>query len=92
VKRGTWSKGPDLPGGELGGFGPAAAVIGGRLFVSIGDGTLYRLGKNDQWERVGRSSPRLVHRMVGYGRNALVVGGATDGDNSDLVEAIAVRP
>lgn len=92
VKRNAWSTGPALPGGEMGGFGPAAAVLDRRLLVSLGDGELYRLtSAGDRWELIGQSTPRSVHRLVVDGRRALVIGGATDGDNSDLIESIMVN-
>jgi hypothetical protein len=89
VARRTWSTGPDLPGGAMNGFGPAATVVNGALFVSIDDGGLYRMNASTQtWTRAGRATPRIVHRLVADGNRVLVVGGAFSGKNSDLVEAI----
>jgi hypothetical protein len=90
VKTGAWSNGPDLPGGPMNGFGPAATVLDGKLYVSVDDGGLYRLSTANTWEPVGRSTPRIVHRLAPDGRRVLVIGGALKGANSDLIEAIDV--
>ena len=64
----AWSAGPDLPGGPMNGFGPAATVVNRTLFVSVDDGGLYRLNASTQaWTRVGRATPRIVHRLVADG-------------------------
>lgn len=87
----TWASGPDLPGGAMNGFGPAATVINGSLFVSVDDGGLYRLTTPAQtWTKVGQATPRIVHRLVADGSRVLILGGARSGKNSDLVEAIDV--
>jgi Kelch motif len=89
----AWSSGPDLPGGAMNGFGPAACVLDGRLYVSVDDGGLFRLDAAwGSWEKVGRATPRIVHRLVPASRQVLVVGGAHGGANSDLIEAVTVRP
>lgn len=85
----AWSAAPDLPGGALSGFGPAACIAHGRLVASVDDGSLYRLGSQG-WTIVGKTTPRIVHRCVEDGDRVLVLGGAHAGDNSDLVEAIAI--
>lgn len=91
VASGAWSSGPDLPGGTMNGFGPAAAVLAGRLYVSVDDGGLYRLnGGESAWIKVGQAMPRIVHRLVPDRDRVLVLGGAASGKNSDLVEAIRV--
>jgi Kelch motif len=91
VARRTWSGGPDLPGGAMNGFGPAATVVSGSLFVSVDDGGLYRMNASMQgWTRVGRATPRIVHRLVADGHRVLVLGGALSGKNSDLIEAIEI--
>jgi N-acetylneuraminic acid mutarotase len=61
VASAQWSVGPDLPGGTMSGFGPAACVVDGRLFVSIDDGSVYRLD-GAVWQLVGKGTPRIVHR------------------------------
>ncbi len=91
VAAGTWSSGPTLPGGAMSGFGPAACVAGNQLYVSVDDGGLHRLGAG-AWEPVGRGTPRIVHRCVPSAGRILVLGGAYNGDNSNLVEGIAITP
>ena len=88
----TWSNGPDLPGGAMNGFGPAATVVNGSLFVSVDDGGLYRTNTSTQtWTKVGQATPRIVHRLVVDRGRVLILGGALSGKNSDLVEAIDVN-
>jgi hypothetical protein len=88
---GKWSHGPDLPGPAGNGFAPAACTLGGSLFVSVADGTLYRLDKGaNGWTRAGSSTPRIVHRLVPDGLQILVLGGSTKGDTQNLIEAIPV--
>lgn len=92
VARRTWSSGPDLPGGAMNGFGPAATVVKGSLFVSVDDGGLYRMNASAQaWTKIGQATPRIVHRLVTDGDRVLVLGGALSGKNSDLVDAIDVE-
>jgi hypothetical protein len=84
-----WSKGPALPGPAMNGFAPAAAVKDGRLYVSVGDGSLLRLDEaGARWVEAGLGAPRLAHRMVPDGRGLLVLGGAIKGKNLDLAESI----
>jgi hypothetical protein len=90
LERGVWSDGPDMPGGPMNGFGPAAAVLDDTLYVSVDDRGLYRLAGTSQWEMAGRARPRIVHRLMSDGQRLLVAGGARGGQNSDLVEAILV--
>jgi hypothetical protein len=87
----TWSTGPELPGGNMNGFGPAAVVVRDKLYVSVDDGGLYReSGGTPAWTKVGQATPRIVHRLVADGDRVLIVGGAFGGKNSDLVEAVAL--
>lgn len=92
VARGTWSQGPDLPGGSKSGFAPAAIVHRGDLYLSIDDGGLYRLERDGRrWQRVATATPRIVHRLASAGDSVLVIGGAFKGANVDLVERIVLR-
>ncbi len=85
---GKWATAPQLPGGEKNGFGPAACLDQGRLYVSLADGGLYRL-ENNAWKNAGQSTPRIVHRLASDGKGRLlVIGGATDHGNSDSIEVI----
>jgi hypothetical protein len=89
--RGTWSAGPALPGGPNNGFGPAAAVVDGRLVISVDDGSLHRLRTDGSgWELIGQASPRIVHRLVTDGDRVLILGGARAGANLDLVESLVI--
>lgn len=89
---GAWTKGPELPGGEQNAFAPAACVHEDSLYVSLADGVLYRLDESgERWEKSGAATPRIAHRLASYGKTILVIGGASKGTNSDLVEAVAVR-
>lgn len=90
---GTWSRGPDIPGGGMNGFAPAACTVAGRIHLSVADGRVLRLAaRGDAWEEVARVAPRIVHRAVSDGDEHLVlVGGAAAADNLDLVERVRVR-
>jgi N-acetylneuraminic acid mutarotase len=86
---GTWTKGPALPGKALNSFAPAATVHEGKLYVSLGDGSLYRLNEAAQrWEEAGSATPRVAHRLVSGGKSILVMGGAAGGKNFDLIEVL----
>jgi hypothetical protein len=62
----AWSRGPDLPGDKLQGFGSSAFGVGGRLYVSGGDGLIHRLNAaGDGWEAAGKLTiPRLTQRLL----------------------------
>ncbi len=86
-----WTTGPDLPGGERNGFAAAAIAMGGRLYLSPANGGVFQLNKEGAgWQDVGRlKKPRIVHRLVAAGDHSLLaVGGAAQGENLDLLEAI----
>jgi hypothetical protein len=88
---GVWTNGPVLPGNEIDGFSPAACVHDGGLYVSVADGGLYRLDESkQQWEKSGKATPRVAHRIVSDRKTILVIGGADKGNNSDLIEAVAI--
>jgi hypothetical protein len=85
----VWKKGPALPGPSMNGFAPAAADHNGRLYVSAGDGGLYRLNEaGTAWQDAGVTTPRLAHRMVSTSQGLLILGGAIKGRNLDLVELV----
>lgn len=87
----SWSEGPKLPEGPGLSFAPAAGVHEDSLYVSVSDGTLYRLAPSgEQWEPVGKSTPRLAHRIASAEGGVLVMGGAAKGNNSDLIELVPV--
>jgi outer membrane protein assembly factor BamB len=84
-----WTKGPALPGTGVSAFAPAATVHNGGLYVSVADGTLYRLNESMQrWDETGRATGRVAHRLVSDGKVILVMGGAADGKDFALIEAI----
>lgn len=86
---GQWTRGPELPGEQLNGFAPAACASGENLFVSLGDGTLARLNEREnKWETVAKTTPRIVHRMVAWRERLTVMGGAAKGKNLDLIEVV----
>ncbi len=63
----------------------------GALYVSVGNGALLRMNKaRTGWDKVGQSTPRLAHRLVSFGDSILVIGGADNGRDSDLIEAIRI--
>lgn len=87
-----WTEGPLLPEGAFG-FAPAVGMHKGRLFVSVSDGSLFRLtSAANAWEKTGTTSPRVAHRLASRGDAILVLGGAADGNNLDLIETVTVRP
>jgi hypothetical protein len=92
VAHGTWSAGPNLPPAPNSGFSPAAAALDGRLYVSVADGTCFRLeSEGKAWEQIGKGTPRVAHRLVADSGRVLIAGGADRGANLDLIEAIAVN-
>lgn len=91
TRTGEWSKGPDLPGKPFNGFSPAACTVGGRAYVSVATGELLRLGADEtSWERVARSTPRIVHRLVPDGDRILILGGASKGAMQNVVESVTL--
>jgi hypothetical protein len=88
---GRWTTAAELPLPARNGFGPAACTLGDDLYVSVADGSLYRLDDDArQWIRVATTTPRIVHRAVSLGDRVLVLGGADKGRNLDLIESAAV--
>ena len=86
-----WSTGPELPGQPINGFSPAACVTDGRLYVSVADGTMYRLNDaKTSWDKVGVATPRIVHRLVPFGGQIFIVGGAMRGENLDIIETLSI--
>jgi len=94
--RNAWTMGPELPdNSRFIGFSPAACTLDGRLYTSLADGSLYRLSTDEsEWELVGSTSPRFVHRMVPWQSHVVIVGGASRSGMQDLVEAVipSARP
>ena len=89
----AWSAGPALPGRSRHGFAPAACTLDGKLYVSVMDGTMYRLDDaGKRWDSVAKTTPRIVHRLIPYKGEILVLGGADRGGNFDLVELVKPEP
>jgi Kelch motif len=87
----AWSRGPDLPGGKLLGFGPSAFGVGDRLYVCGGDGVVQRLNETgDGWEVAGKLTlPRLTHRLLpGIADDLLAVGGTKAQSPVSLIESV----
>lgn len=92
---GDWTTGPDIPSPRRNGFAPGACALDGKLYVSPSDGRVLRLDAGQKsWDEVGLlQQPRIVHRLLPGGGNALVVlGGAAGGDNIALSEVVVPRP
>lgn len=72
-----WSKGHSLPGDESNGFSPAACTQYGKLFLTAGDGGVYRYDAK-AWEKVGGiDNGRIVGRLApGPMGRLLILGGA----------------
>ncbi|MCL4851666.1 MAG: hypothetical protein KJZ78_09825 [Bryobacteraceae bacterium] len=88
-KAGTWSEGPALPENVMA-FAPAATVHDGSLYVSVSDGTLFRLD-GSQWEKAGKATGRVAHRLVSHKDGILVIGGAARRKNFDLIELVSIQ-
>jgi hypothetical protein len=87
----TWSTVAELPGKDHNGFAPAACTLGGHVYASVADGSLLRLDDaGKKWELVTTLKPRIVHRLVPYGAQLLLVGGARGGDNLATIEAVTI--
>lgn len=94
VATASWSDGPPLPKGPRNGFAPAACTLDNRVYVSLGDGGLYRLDDvSGSWERIATTTARLAHRLVAAtGQRLLLLGGAAGDGMLDVIESIDVSP
>lgn len=76
----AWSAGPELPEGEMEGFGTACCRAGGRFYVSTITGKLLRLSDDKRsWDLI-KTLPddRFFHRMLSQGDSKLILlGGAS---------------
>ncbi len=89
TKTGTWSKIAPIPGKQMNGFSPAACTIAGSVYLSVGSGDLYKLAPNMQsWTRIAKANPRIVHRLVAYKNQILIVGGASGPRMMDQIESV----
>ena len=82
-----WSLAPALPGDKIG-FSPAANTVQNKIIISTSEGLVFRLNESgDGWEKVGTSNTkRIVHRLVPFGNNALLVGGAALGGAGNFAD------
>jgi hypothetical protein len=90
-KSGTWSKGPEIPGGKTQGFGPSAFGVEGCVFACGADGVLLRLTPaGDAWEPVGQyEHGRLMGRLLpGPDGDMIFVGGSVKMQGTDSIEAV----
>ncbi len=86
---GNWSKGPDLPGTGMSGFGVSAWSLADNLYVSGFNGRVFKLADDgSKWQEVAKlAQPRFFHQLVpaATGESLLVVGGASrDGHLADV--------
>lgn len=76
----AWTRGPNLVGEGMSGFGSSSFATGGRLYVSTYDGKLQRLSKDGKRFEVVREleRARFFHRMLPLDAKRLIsVGGAS---------------
>jgi N-acetylneuraminic acid mutarotase len=88
-----WSRGPELPGAGLAGFGGSACELDGELYASGLRGIVYRLSDSGSaWEEVARlDKPRFFHQLLPASDGRLVaVGGASRKGHLADVEFIDV--
>ncbi len=75
----SWSRGPDLIGEGMDGFGSSSFATGGHLYVTTYSGSLQRLdAQGDSWESLcDLEHARFFHRLLPFGDHQLIsVGGA----------------
>ncbi len=95
---GAWSKGPELPGEGMAGFGVSAWNAGGQLYISGFEGKVYRLSAaGDAWEAVAElRTPRFFHRLLPHpdGRLIALGGASTIGHltGAELIEVEGPQP
>lgn len=95
----AWTDGPELPGEGMNGFGTAACVVNGVLYVNTINGYVHRLPVNaTTWETIGQvDPPRFFHRMMPRQRagsdltDLLLVGGVNmETGKFDAIDAIVL--
>lgn len=87
---GSWSKGPEFPGGGQTGFSPAACTLDGSLYLNTREKAVWRLNAaGDGWDRVGTTAEsRYVHRLIpaGSGKLLAVAGASPKGPHASVEE------
>lgn len=97
LSTGRWTALPELPGGQMRGFGVSAWDLGGDLYVSGAEGVVYRLAVDGaKWESAGKlQQPRFFHRLLPLDASTLLaVAGASfeDGHLANIEEFAAPAP
>ena len=82
LRSGSWSRGPELPPGPMGGFGGSAVGHAGRVFFSGLAGDLHALEPGGSaWRSAGRlRHPRFFHRLAAANGAGLIAVGGEDGE------------
>lgn len=91
---GKWTKGPELPGSTMNGFGTTAWSMDGNLYVSGMDGDVFQLDqKNNQWKKAGSlATKRFFHRMLPDGNGGLLaIGGASRKGHLKSIEQVKLN-
>lgn len=91
---GKWTKGPELPGSTMNGFGTTAWSIDGKLYFSGMDGGVYQLDqKNNSWKKAGTlATPRFFHRLLPDGNGGLLaIGGASRKGHLKTIEQVKLN-
>jgi N-acetylneuraminic acid mutarotase len=76
----SWSRGPDLNGEGMDGFGSSAFAVGDELFVTTYNGSLQRLAADgNSWQSLQKlDRERFFHRLLPLSENQLLaIGGAS---------------
>lgn len=91
---GKWTKGPELPGSTMNGFGTTAWSMNGNLYVSGMDGDVFQLDeKNHAWKKAGSlATKRFFHRMLPDGNGGLLaIGGASRKGHLKTIEQVKLN-
>ncbi|MCA9015713.1 MAG: DUF4198 domain-containing protein [Planctomycetaceae bacterium] len=91
---GKWTKGPELPGTTMNGFGTTAWSIGGNLYVSGMDGDVFQLDQEkNAWKKAGKlHTPRFFHRLLPDGNGGLLaIGGASRKGHLKTIEQVKLN-
>jgi N-acetylneuraminic acid mutarotase len=94
-KTNEWSRGPDLDGKPMEGFGSSAFQAQGKLYVSTYEGRLQRLADDGKSWLIEQKLPtaRFFHRMLPLGEHEfLIIGGANMGSGKfDEIDVIDLK-